>query len=206
MKPYNPLDKKNIAESIVNRLLDKNNPITPLEALSSFKGSGVYVIYYAGDFKPYADYRNDASNGVFDRPIYIGKTGSNGARKGKGFEEEAIGNKLYTRLAKHRQSLRDAANLESHDFYFRHLVVDDVWIPLAEWLLISKFSPIWNVAIDGFGIHDPGKGRDKQERSKWDTVHPGRPVMMKLPERKQSAEEILASLPKLIRRDEVVES
>ena len=52
--------------------------------------------------------------------------------------------------------------------------MDDIWIPLAESLLIERFEPLWNRAIDGFGNHDPGKGRYEQKMSPWDTMHPGR--------------------------------
>jgi hypothetical protein len=31
-----------------------------------------------------------------------------------------------------------------------------------------------DAAVDGFGNHDPGKGRYKQARSDWDVIHPGR--------------------------------
>ncbi len=31
-----------------------------------------------------------------------------------------------------------------------------------------------NKIIDGFGNHDPGKGRYNQLRSRWDKLHPGR--------------------------------
>jgi len=29
-------------------------------------------------------------------------------------------------------------------------------------------------ALDGFGNHDPGKGRYEQAKSDWDIIHPGR--------------------------------
>lgn len=35
--------------------------------------------------------------------------------------------------------------------------------------------------IEGFGIHTPGKGRKKQVKSKWDTLHPGRSLAANLP-------------------------
>lgn len=41
--------------------------------------------------------------------------------------------------------------------------------------LIRKYKPIWNTLIDGFGNHDPGKGRYEQAKSDWDICHPGRP-------------------------------
>ena len=52
---------------------------------------------------------------------------------------------------------------------------------MGESLLIERFQPIWNVLIEGFGIHTPGKGRKKQVRSKWDTLHPGRTLAVDLP-------------------------
>lgn len=67
------------------------------------------------------------------------------------------------------------------DFYCRYLIADDIWIPLGESLLIEKFQPLWNVLIEGFGIHTPGAGRRKQVRSKWDTLHPGRAFARDLP-------------------------
>jgi len=40
-------------------------------------------------------------------------------------------------------------------------------------LLIERFKPLWNVLIEGLGIHTPGKNR-RQQKSKWDTLHSGR--------------------------------
>ena len=81
---------------------------------------------------------------------------------------------MSKRLSEHSKSIDQANNLDLKDFACRFLVVEDIWIPLAESLLISKFSPLWNKKIDGFGNHDPGKGRYAQRRSQWDTLHPGR--------------------------------
>lgn len=36
--------------------------------------------------------------------------------------------------------------------------------------------------LDGFGIHDPGKGRHRGKRSLWDTLHPGRKFALPLTE------------------------
>jgi hypothetical protein len=191
MKSYNPLEKRNLAESVVKELLEV--PISPLEALSPFEGAGVYVIYYVGDFKAYAPYKNDVEGGVFDKPIYVGKADPEGGRIG-GNLDAVPGNKLYGRLRQHLKSIQAATNLDSHDFYFRHLVVDDIWIPLGENLLISIYRPIWNVSITGFGIHKPGSGREKQKRSLWDTVHPGRTLAANLPLALETAEQILVKL------------
>jgi len=40
--------------------------------------------------------------------------------------------------------------------------------------MIRKYNPLWNSHIDGFGNHDPGKGRYEQAKSEWDVLHPGR--------------------------------
>lgn len=93
-------------------------------------------------------------------------------------------------------------NLRSADFSCRYLVVDDIWVPLGESLLIAKFSPVWNVLVDGFGNHDPGKGRYNGMRPKWDVLHPGRPWAEKCSVRPESAiqiglevEEYLRAIP-----------
>ncbi len=54
-------------------------------------------------------------------------------------------------------------------------------LPLAESLLVEMYCPLWNQKIDGFGNHDPGKGRYNQQRSAWDIIHPGRAWANKLP-------------------------
>jgi hypothetical protein len=100
---------------------------------------------------------------------------------------------LFNRLKAHAKSISQAQNLNLADFVCRHLVTDDIWIPLAEALLIEKFKPVWNRLIDGFGIYDPGKRRP-QERSKWDTLHPGRPFARPLPPNQLTAKEIFVFL------------
>ena len=49
---YNPLEKLNLARSIKSEILSSEAfPLRPTHAIS---GAGVYVIYYAGPFAPYA--------------------------------------------------------------------------------------------------------------------------------------------------------
>lgn len=74
----------------------------------------------------------------------------------------------------HAASINDVTNLDLADFVCRYLIVDDIWIPLGESLLIEMFRPLWNTTLTGFGNHDPGAGRYNQQRSFWDTLHPGR--------------------------------
>lgn len=111
-------------------------------------------------------------------PIYIGKAIPSGGRKGASLTASARGTSLYKRLSEHRESIRDveqgSGTLAVEDFRAHYLTVDDIWIPLGESLLIARFRPIWNRALDGFGNHDPGKGRYKGLRPLWDHLHPGR--------------------------------
>ena len=81
------------------------------------------------------------------------------------------------------------------DFYCRHLIVEEEWIRWGDSMLIDRFKPVWNVVLDGFGNHDPGKDRYNDMRPAWDTVHPVRPWAGKLRRNKRSA----AALRKAVR-------
>lgn len=176
--PFNPLNKTNLGESVADALLQQ--PIGTLPPQDAFIGAGVYAIYYEGNFSLYDDIAELNRDGRYGWPIYVGKAVPAGARKG-GYGLGADPKQaLFKRLAEHAISIGQAENLRGEDFLCRFLVVDDIWIPLAESLLIEMFSPLWNKKIDGFGNHDPGQGRHKQRRSAWDEIHPGRPWAAKL--------------------------
>ncbi|MGH7774240.1 MAG: Eco29kI family restriction endonuclease, partial [Candidatus Binatia bacterium] len=151
-------------------------------------------IYYTGNFPGYRRIAEGNREGRFEAPIYIGKAVPPGARKGGYSLGESPGDVLFKRLKEHAKSIEQSENLNLADFTCRHLVTDDIWIPLAEALLIEKFKPVWNWIIDGFGIHDPGSGRYQQERSKWDTLHPGRPFAKRLRLNRHTSEQILSKL------------
>jgi hypothetical protein len=123
-------------------------------------------------------------------PIYVGKAIPSGGRKGGTDFEAAIGHSLFNRLSEHADSIAKAENLHLADFQCRYLVVDDIWIPLAESMLIHRFRPLWNRALDGFGNHDPGSGRYKQKNSPWDVIHAGRAWALRLQPCARSREEI----------------
>jgi hypothetical protein len=171
-KPFNPLSKSHLARSVADALLAAE--LRPLPPAERFPGAGVYAIYYIGSLPMYRPLisRNRASE--IPAPIYAGKAIPSGGRKGGMDFESAIGNSLFNRLSEHADSIVKASNLEVSDFQCRYLVVDDIWIPLAESMLIDRFQPLWNLEIDGFGNHDPGSGRHQQKRSPWDVIHPGR--------------------------------
>jgi hypothetical protein len=169
--PYNPLSKRNLAASIVSKLLGQPPETMPPPR---FPGAGIYLIYYTGRFAPYATIAEANRHCGFSQPIYAGKAIPKGGRKGlEGFDVPQ-GHVLCGRIKEHADSIGAARNLNLEDFRCRWLVVDEVFIPLAESLLISHFKPLWNVVVDGFGNHDPGGGRLGGKKPAWDVLHPGR--------------------------------
>jgi len=196
--PYNPLDKKNLGVSVADALLVRS--AEPLQLSDPFIGAGIYAIYYVGNFPLYEPIAEANRNGLFNSPIYVGKAVPSGARKGGYGLELSPGTALYKRIKEHAESIEQVRNLEVSDFYCRYLAVDDIWIPLGESLLIEMFSPVWNVLVDGFGNHDPGKGRYNQQRSPWDEIHPGRPWVLKCQPNKKSAEEIFEQVQAALKK------
>ncbi len=186
--PFNPLDKRHLGESVGQAML--RQPVIPMADLTSFEGAGIYAIYYRGDFSAYEAIARINKDQGFIAPIYVGKAVPKGARKG-GNLEATTGKVLFKRIMQHKGSIEEASNLDIADFHCRYLIVDDIWIPLGESLLIAKFDPLWNKLIDGFGNHDPGKWRHGGLRPRWDVLHPGRPWAEKCQPRDETAEQII---------------
>lgn len=178
IEPYNPLDKTNIGNSIANELMNHDVETLPVDP---FIGAGVYAIFFVGNNEIYKELGEFNRNNNCAIPIYVGKAVPQGARKGGTGSGETQGPALQKRLGDHAKSIKEAEDLDITDFRCRYIVVDDIWIPLAESLMINRFKPIWNSVIDGFGNHDPGSGRKGQVQSPWDMLHPGRPWAKKLP-------------------------
>ena len=178
IKPYNPLDKLNLARSIEMEILQR--PPSQLAEVDDIRGAGVYVIYYTGTYPAYEALAVENRGDAFRKPIYVGKAIPKGGRKGGLSKDAGIGKALADRLKQHAMSIDESENLDLADFFVRHLVVDDIWIPLGENILIESFKPIWNRAIDGFGNKDPGNRRKTQFKSPWDVLHPGRSYARKL--------------------------
>lgn len=186
--PFNPLDKLNLGASVADAMLSRK--VEPLGDIQEFKGAGVYAIYYKGMFEPYREIAVRNRDDKFTVPIYVGKAVPAGARKGGGVGTITQGKPLFNRLSEHAGSIRATVNLDIADFDCRYIVVDDIWIPLGESLLIARYSPLWNTLIDGFGNHDPGKGRYNGARPRWDVLHPGRDWAAKCKDRKETADDV----------------
>ncbi|MBF0163417.1 MAG: Eco29kI family restriction endonuclease [Magnetococcales bacterium] len=194
--PYNPLDKINLGANVAEALLSRE--AIPLADLTEFSGAGIYVLYYMGSFPAYALLAEENRKSRCAWPIYIGKAIPSGSRKGGVLTPEPS-NALLARLREHAKSIETADNLFLADFHCRHLVVDDIWIPLGEALLIAWFSPVWNALVDGFGNHDPGRGRHQGMRPRWDVLHPGRAWAEKCRDRPESAEQIMIDVESYLR-------
>jgi hypothetical protein len=167
-RPFDPLDYDTIASTVVDALL--HQALAPLASLEPFRGAGIYALYYGGGFPPYAPIRLAEC----EVPIYVGKAVPAGTRKGIDELEPDVDQVLDKRLREHQDSIAAASNLKTEDFQCRFLCVKHLWIPLAEQVLVRRFRPAWNTVLDGFGNHDPGKGRGAMRRPRWDILHPGR--------------------------------
>ena len=153
MRAYNPLTVEALGRNSAQAVM--RYPADALPPHDAFDGVGVYTLHYAGSFHAYA--------GLGDLPLYVGKADGAGPRA------------LHSRLRQHARSISDADNLDLSDVGCRWLVLDPVWVGLTEQVLIAQYRPIWNDVVKGFGIHAPGRGRQGQQRSDWDMLHPGRP-------------------------------
>jgi len=198
-RPFNPLSKQNLGTSVADALLAR--PLETLPIKDMFDGAGIYAIYYLGDFPAYRPIAERNGNGDPTWPIYVGKAEPKGARKGLYSVDAPVGRVLRSRLNEHSRSIEQASNLSISDFLCRLLVVDDIWIPLGESLLIERFRPIWNTVVDGFGNHDPGGGRRQQAPSPWDIIHPGRRWVKSLSGAGHEEEHILERLQRHFERE-----
>ena len=189
---YNPLDKIHLVEDVVRALLAR--PLTALPPPEPFVGAGLYALYYAGDFSAYRRIAEQNWQDAWAMPIYVGKAVPGGTSKGGYGLDEPPDQALYRRLCEHASSILQTINLALNDFRCRYLIVDDIWIPPGESLLITMFVPLWNHHLDGFGNNDPDSGRYNQRRSAWDEIHPGRPWAAKLRPAARSQAEILQRL------------
>lgn len=152
-------------------------PVLSLPPPASFKGRGVYAIYYIGKDPPYARYA-EFNRTAYEIPIYVGKAVPKGWRRSRTSDDsENQSSELFSRLRQHHNSLKLAPNLNADDFMCRFVIFEHTgsdMISTVEAALIKLNRPLWNTAVDGFGNHDPGKGRYEQARSDWDVIHPGR--------------------------------
>lgn len=136
-------------------------PVHKLPPPVTFTGTGVYAIYYIGKSNYYTKLYEQNRLG-FVQPIYVGKAVPRGWRQAR---VASVGNEsreLYRRLNDHANSINHVKNLKLDDFHCRFMILEHAasdMIGTVEAALIRTYTPVWNSVIDGFGNHDPGKGR-----------------------------------------------
>lgn len=162
-------------QSIVDRAVEffSNTIVYEFPPPFRMNGADVYGLYYLGDYEPYASLV-DTNKVDCSKPIYIGKAVLPGNRTGLNGEYTS----LFVRLRQHSRSVKATDNLKVEDFRCRFIFLNDIehdLIGAVETGLIKSLRLLWNSrVVEGFGNHDPGKGRYKQQPSAWDTLHPGR--------------------------------
>lgn len=162
---WDPLTYENLMAGTVAQF--EIQPFRSLDDRGDVEGPGIYALYYRGEIPEYEPIANT------EVPIYVGKAVAPGARKGGDGNVDRPA--LQSRLRDHEKSIIQADNLSLEDFEFRALPIIPVWIVFAERALITRYQPVWNSRLEGFGKHDQGRNRRNTARSWWDTFHQGRP-------------------------------
>ena len=171
---YDPFTYDTLMAGMVLRF--EQQPLHPLGGEVNIEGPGVYCLLYQGDYELYRPISGS------DNPIYAGKAVPPGSRRGDDGDTQVP--VLRRRIREHARSIDAANNLNLSDFSYRALAVVPAWINIAERSIIQHYGPVWNRCLDGFGDHDPGRGRQGGEKSWWDTLHPGRTWANRLVENK----------------------
>ena len=152
-------------------------PVHSLPPSESYVGTGVYAIYYTGSVKPYEKY-STLNRLSYAYPIYIGKAVPKGWRQSRISDSTLTQSReLYNRLCEHSRNIQSLSDFNVHDFKYRFMICENAvsdMIGSIEAALIKLNKPLWNSVVDGFGNHDPGRGRYEQSKSEWDIIHPGR--------------------------------
>ena len=158
-------------------------PVHPLPPPERFLGTGVYALYYTGRTGIYSQY-GDLNRLAYSYPIYVGKAVPKGWRQARVADDQgARSSELYSRLGQHSRSISTVTNLELSDFMCRFVIFENAgsdMIGTIEAAVIKLHRPLWNMALDGFGNHDPGSGRHQQANSDWDVIHEGRAFASRL--------------------------
>jgi hypothetical protein len=152
-------------------------PVHSLPPPESFLGTGVYALYYIGSNPFYQRYA-ELNRLAYNYPIYIGKAVPKGWRQARSSDSSLTQSReLFSRLREHSRSIIAVSGLSVEDFMCRFVIFEaegSDMISTIEAALIKLNKPLWNTTVDGFGNHDPGKGRYEQAKSDWDVIHQGR--------------------------------
>jgi hypothetical protein len=174
--PLNHVFKSPKVHAIINEAIAFLNQtlVHQLPPSEPFIGTGVYSLYYLGNFDLYQKIA-EVNITECTQPIYVGKAVPKGWRTARGGSEKYA--TLTQRLREHARSIKHGPGLNIKDFKCRFMILkgkESSMITIVEAALIRKYRPLWNTVVDGFGNHDPGSGRYDQAKSEWDVLHPGR--------------------------------
>lgn len=157
-------------------------PVQTLPPPENFLGTGIYALYYTGKNPLYVKY-SELNRLSYSAAIYVGKAVPKGWRQSRSIHDPLKqSGELCNRLREHARSIDAVSGLSPKDFMCRFVIFEDAgsdMIGTIEAALIRLNRPLWNSSLDGFGNHDPGKGRYEQARSDWDVIHPGRQWALK---------------------------
>ncbi|OJJ12965.1 hypothetical protein BKI51_02545 [Alphaproteobacteria bacterium AO1-B] len=181
---FDPSEPRLIGHFVALALISQDR--RPLGEIKPFYGAGVYAIYYTGADLVYGPISRR------ETPIYVGKADPP-VGAATLLEQET---KLYGRLNEHRKNIDKVAGIEIEDFECRALAVQSGYQAAAESHLINLFKPIWNnetKILFGIGKHGDAATTRANNKSPWDTLHPGRAWAEGNPEAK-SVDEIKAEV------------
>lgn len=152
--------------------------VYPIPISKRFHGTGVYALYCVAKSGVYSKF-GLVNRTTFRVPIYVGKAVPKGWRQARQpLLAKTRSYELSNRIREHSHSIALSHELNCSDFFCRFIILEGKerdLISTIEAALIREYQPLWNTLIDGFGNHDPGKGRYAQAKSDWDVCHPGRP-------------------------------
>lgn len=171
-------------------------PVHPIPVPERFHGTGIYAIYCIAKSGLYSKF-NLVNRTSFRIPIYVGKSVPKGWRQARQSSLDIRSYELHNRIREHSRSIELGESLDISDFFCRFMILEGKesdLIGTVEAALIRKYQPIWNTLLDGFGNHDPGKGRYEQAKSDWDVCHPGRSWAEKCQGTHTSKEELVQSI------------
>ncbi|MGF1492008.1 MAG: Eco29kI family restriction endonuclease [Microcoleaceae cyanobacterium] len=172
---YTSPDFDKIVREVISFL--NSTPVYQLPISEQFYGTGVYVIYCMAISGIYSKF-STLNRGLLRFPIYVGKAVPKGWRQARQATFGPVrGRELSNRLREHVRSIQLGEGLDLSDYFCRFVILEGKesdLIGTVEATLIRQYQPLWNTLIDGFGNHDPGKGRYEQAKSNWDVCHPGR--------------------------------
>jgi len=162
---FDPTEPRLVGHFVALALIAQDR--RPLADFGKSYGAGVYAIYYTGNAKIYQ------TISCTETPIYVGK--ADPPANAKTVLDQ--GTKLTDRLNEHRKNIDKVAGIDIADFECRALAVQSGYQTSAETHLISLFAPIWNnetKILYGIGKHGDAATTRANNKSPWDTIHPGR--------------------------------